>query len=263
MISRIYRHIYRSWPALTKVRLYHGQKVFLPRAGYSDLILQDQGAYEAETNQILTQLARPHSWMIDVGTNLGLTSIPVLASCPDVRVLSFEPSENAQKYLRRTMEVSSFKDRWELISKCVGAQVGTVEFTLSAEPLVEFDGIRHTGRVNAARTCQVPMTTIDMEWMKLGAPAISVIKADVEGGELGVLQGAAQCIADERPFVLIEWNRSNFDVYGVGTDDLLKLTDDLALDIYALPHMIPLTSRFEMEMQMLVTENFLLAPRTQ
>ena len=129
MLSRIYHYLYRKWPVPTKARLYHGQKVFLPRAGYSDLVLRDQGVYEAANCQILIQLARPNSWVMDVGTNFGLMSIPVLASCPEVQVLSFEPSENAQKYLRRTMQASSFKNRWKLVSKCVGAHLGTVEFT--------------------------------------------------------------------------------------------------------------------------------------
>jgi hypothetical protein len=107
------------------------------------------------------------------------------------------------------------------------------------------------------------MTTLDEEWRRLGFPAISVIKSDVEGAELGVLQGAAHCIAKERPFVLMEWNKSNFQAYGVTTADLLKLVEELAFDIYALPYMIPLTKRSEMELQMMVTESFLLAPRGQ
>jgi FkbM family methyltransferase len=261
MTSRLYRYLYRNWPVSTKVRLYHGQKVFLPRGGYSDLLLQDQGAYEAANSRILSQLAKPHSWMLDVGTNLGLMSIPVLASCPEVQVLSLEPSENALKYLRRTMQVSSFKSRWKLVSKSVGAHVSVVEFTLSAGKCVEFDGIRHTGRVEASRTCQVPMTTLDEEWRRLGCPPISVIKSDVEGAELGVLQGAVHCIAKERPFVLMEWNKSNFRAYGVTTVDLLKLIEELAFDIYALPHMLPVTQCCEMDLQMMVTESFLLAPR--
>ena len=89
MISRLHRYLYRNWPVTTKVRQYHNQKVYLPRAGYSNLVLQRDGAYEVQNSQILHRLARPNTWMFDVVTNLGLMSIPVLANCPDVRVLSF------------------------------------------------------------------------------------------------------------------------------------------------------------------------------
>lgn len=103
MLSRLYRYLYRNWPT-TQARLYHNQKVYLPRAGYSDLALQKDGTYEEANSQILCRLARPNSWMFDVGTNLGLMSIPVLANCPDVRVLSFEPSESALQFLQRTVQ---------------------------------------------------------------------------------------------------------------------------------------------------------------
>lgn len=261
MISRLYNYLYRHWPNKTKVRLYHGQKVYLPRAGYSDLALQQDGTYELDNSRLFRRLARPNSWVMDVGTNLGLMSIPVLADCPDVRVLSFEPSENALKFLRCTMQACAFGSRWELVPKCVGAELGLVEFTLSDGTNIEFDGMRHTGRVNASKSCQVPMTTIDEEWRRLGSPPISIIKCDVEGAELGVLKGAAQCLAAERPHVLMEWNESNFTSYGVTTSDLLELVDRLDYDIYSTPHMIPVCGLSEMEMQMLVTENFLLAPR--
>lgn len=63
-------------------------------------------------------------------------------------------------------------------------------FSLSDGVNIEYDGLRHTGRVEAGGTCEVPMTTIDIEWKNLGSPPISVIKCDVEGGEIGVLLGA-------------------------------------------------------------------------
>ena len=261
MISRLYRYLYRNWPVTTKVRRYHSQRVYLPRAGYSDLALQKDHTYEVQNSQILRRLARPNTWMLDVGTNLGLMSIPVLANCPDVRVLSFEPSENALRYLRRTVLNSGFGNRWELVPKCVGAKSGSVEFTLANGTNIEYDGMRHTGRVAAAATRQVPMTTLDEEWRRLGSPSVSVIKCDVEGAELGVLQGAMHCLAAERPHVLMEWNETNFSAYGVTTSDLLKLVGQLNFDIYALPHMVPVKNLTEMGLQMLVTENFLLAPQ--
>lgn len=261
MFSRIHNYLYRKWPAATRERSYHGQKVYLPRAGYSDLMLRDAGSYEKENSGIFCRLAKPGTWVLDVGTNLGLMSIPVLVHCPDVRVLSFEPSENALKHLRHTMQECAFKNRWELVAKCVGAQPGSVTFTLSDGVNIEYDGLRHTGRVESSGTCQVSMTTIDDEWRRLGSPPVSIIKCDVEGGELGVLQGATQCLAAERPYVLMEWNESNFRSYGVTTADLLELVARLDYDLYSAPHLIPVRGGAEMRMQMLVTENFLLVPK--
>jgi FkbM family methyltransferase len=261
MITRIINCLYRNWPAKTQVRRYHGQSVYLPRAGYSDLTLRRDGVYEEGNSQIVCRLARPGSWVIDIGTNLGLMSIPVLASSPDVRVLSFEPSQNALKMLRQTMAGSTFKERWQLIPKCLGAEPGSVTFSLSDGVNIEYDGLRHTGRVEAGGTCEVPMTTIDIEWKNLGSPPVSVIKCDVEGGEIGVLLGAKECLAATRAHVLMEWNESNFTAYGVTTAELLALVDAMEYDIYSAPHMIPVKDLHVMQVQMIVSENFLLVPR--
>lgn len=261
MISRLSRYLYRKWPVKTRVRRYYGQKVYLPRAGYSDRQLQKEGAYEAENCSVLCRLAKAGSWVFDVGTNLGLMSIPVLASRHNVRILSFEPSENALRFLRRTVLESAFRDRWELVTKCVGAKPGSVSFTLSAGGNVEYDGLEHTGRVRASGTCQVEMTTLDVEWHRLGRPRVSVIKCDVEGGEIGVLQGAVECLTEERPFVVMEWNECNFGAYNVKTADLLDLVEKIGYEVHSLPNMVPVRGRAEMELQMLVTENFLLSPR--
>jgi FkbM family methyltransferase len=262
MITRLRNYLYRNWPSKVQVRQYHGQKVYLPRAGYSDLLLRDTGVYERENSDLFCRLAREGTLAVDVGTNLGLMSLPVLVHRQDVRVLSFEPSQGALKFLRRTRDECVHKARWELVTKCLGSQPGSVTFTLSEGVNIEYDGMKHTQRVGAGGTCEVEVTTLDLEWQRLGRPRVSVIKCDVEGAELGVLEGASECLAKERPFVLMEWNEANFSAYGVSTAALWDLASRLAYDIYSAPLLIPVRSLEQMQVQMLACENFLLVPRT-
>jgi FkbM family methyltransferase len=123
--------------------------------------------------------------------------------------------ETLGKFLRRTMESSHFKNRWELIEKCAGAKAGTTEFTLSQEISAEFDGMHHTKRVSSRRTCRVPVTTVDEEWKRRNCPEVSIIKCDVEGAEMEVLYGAVECINRARPYIMMEWNRINIKAYDV------------------------------------------------
>ncbi|MCB1276984.1 FkbM family methyltransferase [Prosthecobacter sp.] len=261
MITRIRNYMYRNWPSKVQTRQYHGQKVYLPRAGYSDLMLRDTGVYERENSDLFCRLAQEGTWAVDVGTNLGLMALPVLVHRRDVRVLSFEPSQGALRFLRRTHEECEHKARWELVTKCLGAKPGSVTFTLSEGVNIEYDGMRHTRRVGAAGTCEVEVTTLDHEWRRIGCPCVSVIKCDVEGAELGVLEGGVECLTKERPFVLMEWNEANFSAYGVSTAALWDLVSRLAYEVYSSPHLIPVRSPEEMAVQMLVCENFLLVPR--
>jgi len=261
MKQDIYRRIAKRWPIKTVLRRYYGQTVFLPRASYSDIALRCLGEYEPDNCKILVQLALPKTMMLDVGTNFGLTSIPVLVNCPEVKVLSFEPSPIALKFLRRTMRNVSFKDRWELIEQCAGAEVGATEFTLSEETTAEFDGIRHTKRVQSHEMRQVPMTTIDAEWKRRAYPEVSVIKCDVEGAEIAVLHGAVECINRTRPYILMEWNRINIQAYNFTSSDLIGVVEQFDYEIYALPGMIRVANCVEVDLQALVTESLLLAPR--
>jgi hypothetical protein len=54
------------------------------------------------------------------------------------------------------------------------------------------------------RSFEVPMTTLDAEWIAAGRPEVSALKIDVEGGELDVLRGASELLASQRPAVLLE-----------------------------------------------------------
>jgi FkbM family methyltransferase len=261
MRKNLYRRLAMRWPIKNVSRKYHGHTVFLPRASYSDLALHAGGEFEAENCNVIVQLVRPKTMMLDIGTNFGLISIPVLTKCLDVNVLSFEPSENALKFLRRTMDASRFRNRWELIEKCAGAKVGTTEFTLSQQISSEFDGMRHTKRASSRRTCRVPVTTVDEEWRRRNCPEVSVIKCDVEGAEMEVLHGAVECINLARPYVVMEWNRVNIKAYDVTSADLMSFINKVAYDIYALPAMIRVASGAELDLQAIVTETLLLSPR--
>lgn len=250
----------RNYPQLTGAHSYHGTLVYFPRGSYSSRVLRSQGAFEPDNARLLQGLVTPDTWLFDVGTNIGLMSVPVLAGVANSRVLSFEPSPNVLPFLRRTMGESPYGERWLLTPKAVGSEEGTVMFNLSDQGNSEFDGVEHTGRVPSVRTVTVEMTTIDREWRRHGSPRVSIIKCDVEGAELDVLRGARACLESTRPFVLLEWNRQNFRAYDVTTEELLEFVTEVGFSVLAVPTLVKIESVREFELQMIGTENFLLFP---
>lgn len=198
--------------------------------------------------------------MFDVGANLGLMALPVLHCVPESTVVSFEPSPNTAPWLRRTINESGLGKRWQLVEKAVGDDQGTADFSLSAPTEGLYDGLRHTGRTREAQIVRVPVTTLDLEWKRLSHPAVSVVKIDVEGAELNVLRGAEELLAQARPFVLLEWCRLNFCVYNIAPDAILRFANEHEYSLYSLPEIIRVATPSEVEMQLLRTESFLLAP---
>ena len=252
--------VYGSAPGIRGQFPYFGTKVHFPRGSLAFRAACEQGIYESEVLRLIEAFARPGTWYFDVGGHLGLMSIPVLASVPDLKVLAFEPSPNVLPYLRRTVRGSRFADRWRVIEKAAGRECGKTRFAVSTPKFGLLEGIRNTGRAPLAGEIEVPLTTLDTEWAAIGRPPVSVIKLDVEGGELDVLEGAKECIRTCRPVVLSEWNGTNIQAYGLARESILAMAKVLNYGLYGVPALNPVTTPIELRATMARTESFLFLP---
>ncbi len=254
------RWVYGSLPGLAGRFPYFGVQVYFPKGSQAFLAACEQGIFEKENVRLLQAFVRPRSWMFDVGANLGLMSIPALSASPEANVVAFEPSPNALPWLRRTMAESSMGDRWKLVPKAVGADSRRVSFSVSAIEEGLYDGIRATGRAGQDRMIEVEQTTLDLTWRDLGSPEVSMIKCDVEGGELGVLEGARECLAGSKPAVLTEINRQNLAAYGHTLGALMAFIRGVDYRCFAVPHLVEVRTPRELEAHMAFSESFLLLP---
>lgn len=239
---------------------YFGFRVHFPKGASAFECVCVQGIFEADNVGVLQRIYRPGTYMFDVGANLGLMALPVLGSGKESKVVSFEPSPNTLPWLKRTMAASGLGDRWRIVEKALGSTPGVESFSLSALAEGLYDGLKHTHRAPEVSRVQVEVTSLDKEWQALGRPQVSVIKIDVEGGELDVLRGAEECLSREKPYVLLEWSHLNLAAYGVPRDALFVFAQKHSYRLYALPEMIPLTTSKDLELQVLRTESFLMAP---
>ena len=262
--SRFKYWLHQNCPGFTGSFRYFDVEVFFPRSSVIFKMICEQGYYERDNARLLATLAgrKPEGIVFDVGANIGSMAIPVLDSRPTCRVVSFEPSPGTSECLRRTIVGSRFRDRWQLVEKAAGEMVGTCEFFAADSGLDAYNGFANTQRSAKARRLEVQVTTLDAQWKELGCPPVSVIKIDVEGAELQVLGGAREVVATERPAILLEWNMLNLRAYGKVPGDLLVPAAGLGYRVFSAPHLIPVSSVEDLEVQMLQTESFLLVPET-
>ena len=252
--------IYGKLPLVSGAFRYYGTKVYFPRSSLIFKMACEQGIYESQNIKIILNNICPNSIYFDIGTNIGLMSIPVLQSIPSCRVVSVEASPNNLPYLRRTIQESDFKDRWYIIDKAFGNSEGKIDFYLNSSQLGAFDGFHKSEGLGASTKINVTVTTLDLEWSAIGNPLVSFIKIDVEGSELMVLQGAINCIKKCRPYIMIEWNQEWLNKFDCLPQSILDFVESVQYSLLSVPNFNLINSISLLKLNMLNTETFLLVP---
>jgi len=156
----------------------------------------------------------PKGTVIDAGANFGCWSLP-LARYAD-KVLAFEPQRCVRDLLKRTV-ASNPGLNIEIFEYALGAEKGfTTAPDISLDNSTNFGGVAlgypHSEHPEAMMY-QVPVRALDD--IVPDVP-ITFIKADVEGGELGLLKGAVKLITKWKPFMLVEAEHPNTDTQELG-----------------------------------------------
>jgi FkbM family methyltransferase len=186
----------------------------------------------------LGELVGPGDVCLDVGAEFGLYT-HVLADLvgPTGAVHAFEPQRGAHRALERGVRAAGLG--WVHLHRlALGAAPGHEELSVprrrglpvhgrayltvgarDAGPNAEFAGHRLES---------VRVSTLDAVVADLGLDRVTLVKADVEGAEGALVDGAAATIAAHRPHLLLEIEDRHTRKYGVAAADLFgRLTGDL------------------------------------
>jgi FkbM family methyltransferase len=156
------------------------------------------GTYERARVRDLTNATNRGAVVYDVGANVGVYSL--LASLrvgPSGKVYAFEPVERNLRYLRRHVALNDLQN-CTVMEMAVSNTEGTRSFSAAA-----FES--SMARLSPEGELSVPSTTLDIcvyGEKRLRPP--DIIKIDVEGAELEVLEGASRVIGEFRPTIFCE-----------------------------------------------------------
>jgi len=175
--------------------------------------LQLYGEWAENEIAFLRHFIRPADSVLDVGANIGTHTLAFAQAVgPKGQVYAFEPRPEIFRLLE-----AAIRDNALTNVTLRQAAVGAIESVLHVpaiptEDSVNFGGlslveaIAHAGesiqKVDAGNVYAVPMTTID----SLGLTTCRLIKIDVEGAELDVLEGARSTINRLHPVLYAECN---------------------------------------------------------
>jgi FkbM family methyltransferase len=183
----------------TRIRLRYREALGLSTIAY--------GSFERAEIEYLCGSVAPGATAIDVGANVGLFSVALgRAVGPCGRVIAVEPIPENVERLEENLALNELCN--VTVRRCAAAEAEGHATLILANDLAyasttDVPEGRHTGERLEVRTM-----SLDRIWVEAGSPRVVAIKIDVEGGELGVLKGAAKLLAACNPVLLVETNTS-------------------------------------------------------
>jgi FkbM family methyltransferase len=177
---------------------------------------------------VLAALLRADSTYVDVGTNRGQVLAEAARIAPSAALIAFEPIPSL------AAEVAARFPRVDCRRKALGARPETAEFC-HFRKLDGWSGLRRSPEVSDdagdPEYITVEVSTLDAE---LAGATPAVIKIDVEGNELAVLEGGRGLLAGARPAVIFEHVSSAAALYGYSSQALWDLLDGLGYTTFTV-----------------------------
>ena len=175
--------------------------------------------------------------VLDIGAHMGFVALPAASVLgPGGRLHAFEPARANLRSLRRHVRMNRLEDRIAIHEVLVGAE------TRDDVPFYESVGAH--GQNAIVLKSETTLQSEEGGWRCTTHPQVAlddfcparglrpeVIKIDVEGAEIGVLQGARSVLMEHRPLIFLSIHPHEIGLAGGSLDELRALIDDLGYEI--------------------------------
>lgn len=172
-------------------------------ASDDNYLRQVEGEFEPDLVALLSSLIRPDATVLDIGANIGCTSI--LFGGLAKRVISFEPSPSTFRFFQKNVLAAGLGNVTG-VNSGMGEAAGSFELTFSKD---NRSGGFVSNQTSASAGHQVERIDIvngDAYLAGAAVGRVDFIKIDVEGFERDVIKGLAETLARDKPVVALELN---------------------------------------------------------
>ena len=164
--------------------------------------LRSFGAHQRNELAMLLSLVRPGDVVLDIGANIGSLAIPLgLRIGPEGHVYAFEADDTVYEVLKKNIEANGL------------ANIASINAIVSQNP-GRYTRVRADGNMGATRfRMEDPSVESNIEVLSIDSwfteqcvetSRVDLIKIDVEGMDVDVLQSSADVIDRFRPIVYME-----------------------------------------------------------
>jgi len=218
-------------------RLINGMPIEVdPRDLVGSHILRS-GVWEPETVWFFRHWLRPGLAVVDAGAHVGQYTL--LASGlvgAEGRVIAFEPHPVLGQVLRRNVERAGCANV-TVSPLALGRARGTADLGQHPPDNYGASSLRPGPDPSSTRQsrARVQVSTLDDYLAGAGVPRVDLVKIDVEGAELDVIEGARRTLAAHPDVVLVvEFLRANAVRFGHTVEDLETGLRELGFSLFTL-----------------------------
>jgi FkbM family methyltransferase len=166
------------------------------------------GAFEPGTQATLKKLVKPGDVVFDIGANIGAHTLGIAQSAgPQGHVFAFEPSDFAFDKLCRNLALNpdlAARTSPQQILLAASSSDRSEPEIYASWPLQSASEVHPKHRGRLVSTARATVDTLDSFVARKKMDRLNLIKMDVDGHELPVLQGALETLRRFRPTLVME-----------------------------------------------------------
>lgn len=184
-------------------------------------------AYDRQTNAVIKKVCKDDSNCLDIGCHKGEVLDTILQSAPNGHHFGFEPIPSMYENLQSKYANTNCTIYDVALSNTTGISVfNHVVSNPAYSGLVK----RAYDRPNEVDQ-QIEVKTEKLDNLFDKNTPIDLIKIDVEGGELNVLEGAVETIKRTKPVIIFEHGLGASEFYDSSPEKVFALFDSLNYNI--------------------------------
>jgi FkbM family methyltransferase len=213
-----------------------------PRTAVTSLVVS--GIYEELETSILIQIAQMSSIMIDVGANVGYYAIELGNRMKALsKIVAFEPVSQSFEQLNLNISLNNLESKVKTVQLALSNREEVIDLYIPQVSGSSATSARNLHPQESFRIEEVKTTKLDSFLESNNIEDCDLIKIDVEGAELFVIEGSMATIRKNHPTIFAELLRKWSAEFSYHPNDVIDILASEGYNCFAVSPMLPQISQ--------------------
>lgn len=164
-------------------------------------------------------ITKDDSCILDIGAHIGSSAYFIFNTLAPSKIFSFEPDKRNNEYFNEFLQGQIKNNSITLVPLAVWKFTGIIPFHLNQKNSAD-------NKYEASESSTVECITVD-DFVTQSSLKVSLLKIDVQGYEIEVLQGSLMTLSAHQPLVIIEIDKNSLDARGLEIREILGFIEQI------------------------------------